>query len=363
MALTGAVNWDCPACTYLNWSSCPKCTLCGNPRPSDVIPKSTIAKLKLQTQTTLSRNKCSGNHATEASSAERRPGPSSPNTSSNASKWTCSVCTYNNWPNATTCTMCSSTRSNEQCLHKPLLAKESSSRRVSRFESILDYASGSSGFLEASLSSTGVSKRKGHRQGSKSSPHHNDNRNSKKWRCSCCTYENWPRSNKCVMCHTAKTRTPSPPLSDQLQHSSGAIDDSLLHLRLVSSPIKQVSNAKNFPFELASSSPSPPLSSLPPLSKSANDKVRQIRNRLTSSDWLFLNACQGVVNGDLPFVKAFLEHGGDKGRQLTSNEVLVLNDRAKFTVSSTLVHLAIRYDVMCLFSLVCQTNVCLDRVV
>lgn len=349
MALTSAVNWDCPACTYLNWSSCPKCTLCGNPRPSDIIPKSTIAKLRLQTQTTLSRNKSSGNHATEASPAEKRPGPSTPNTCSNVSKWTCSVCTYNNWPNATTCTMCGLIRSNEQCYRQPL-AKDSS-RSVSRFESILDYASGSSGFLEASPSSTGVSKRKGQRQGSKSSPHHNDNRNTKKWRCSRCTYENWPRSNKCVMCHTAKTRTPSPPLSDQLQQSSGAIGDSLLQPRLVSSStLKQVPNARNFPCELAPSSPLPSLSSLPPLSKSTNDKVRQIRNRLTSSDWLFLNACQGVVNGDLPSVKAFLEHGGDKGRQLTSNEVLVLNDRAKFTVSSTLVHLAIRYaSATCLF--------------
>ena len=355
MALTSAVNWDCPACTYFNWSSCPKCTLCGNPRPSDVIPKSTIAKLKLQTQATLSRNKSGGNHATEASPTEKRPGPSSPNTSSNGGKWTCSACTYNNWPNATTCTMCGSTRSNERCFHQPL-AKDSS-RGVSRFESILDYASGSSGFLEASPSSIGVSKKKGQRQGSKSSPHHNDNRNSKKWRCSRCTYENWARSNKCVMCHTAKTRTPSPPLLDQLQQSSGAIGGSrreMFQPRLVSSPspLKQVPNAKTLPCELAPSSspgPLPPLSSLPPLSKSTNDKVRQIRNRLTSSDWLFLNACQGIVNGDLPSVKAFLEHGGDKGRQLTSNEVLVLNDRAKFTVSSTLVHLAIRY-VVCLDS-------------
>ena len=366
MALTGAVKWDCPACTYLNWSSSPKCTLCGSPRPADVIPKSTIAKLKLQTQATLSSNKGGGNHTASALPSEWRgvgPAPRSPNMSSNAIKWRCSVCMYRNWPNTTTCTSCRSTRNNECSSERP--PTKDSPRAGSRFESILDYASGGSVMLEAPPSSLSSSKGRTPRHGQRSSPHHHDNKNSRKWRCSRCTYDNWPKSSKCVMCYTAKNRTPSPPLSDQSHQSPGAIGNSLrsdrdeeFQPRAIpsSSPSSSYSSLKqsSAPNIHSATCPLPPpslltpeVSTVPPLSKPTSDKVRQIRNRLSASDWLFLNACQGVVNGDLPPVRAYLEHGGDKGRPLTNNEVLVLNNPAKFTVSSTLVHLAIRYATHC----------------
>lgn len=366
MALTSAVKWDCPTCTYLNWSSSPKCTLCGSPRPADIIPKSTIAKLKLQTQATLSSNKGGGNHSASALPSEWKPGvgpvPRSPNMSSNAIKWRCSVCTYHNWPNTTTCTMCRTARNNGRSSARP--PTKDSPRAGSRFESILDYASGGSGLLE--VPPLGSSKRKTPRHGQRSSPHHHDNRNSRKWRCSRCTYENWPRSGKCVMCHMVRNRTPSPPLSDQSHQSPGAIENPLRGDREEEFQPQPVSSS-------SPSSPTSPYSSLkqssapnvhsatcslqppslpavevstvhvPPLPKSTNDRVRQIRNRLSASDWLFLSACQGVVSGDLPPVRAYLKHGGDRGRSLTNDEVIVLNDSAKFTVGSTLVHLAIRY--------------------
>ena len=64
---------------------------------------------------------------------------------------------------------------------------------------------------------------------------------------------------------------------------------------------------------------------------------------LSSSDWLFLNACLGIVNDDLSAVKAYLRQDGDRARQLTKNESLVLGQQSVFTIGSTLVHLAIRY--------------------
>jgi len=63
---------------------------------------------------------------------------------------------------------------------------------------------------------------------------------------------------------------------------------------------------------------------------------------LTSSDWLFLNACLGVVNDEEASVKAYLRQDGDRARQLTSDECLVLGERSMFTVGSTLVHLAVK---------------------
>ena len=71
-------------------------------------------------------------------------------------------------------------------------------------------------------------------------------------------------------------------------------------------------------------------------------QVRQIRNRLSSSDWLFLNACLGIVNDDASAVRAYLRQEGDRARQLTKEECLVLGQPSTFSAGGTLVHLAIR---------------------
>lgn len=72
--------------------------------------------------------------------------------------------------------------------------------------------------------------------------------------------------------------------------------------------------------------------------------MRQVRNTLSSTDWLFLNACLGIVNNDESAVKAYLRQDGDRARQLNKNECLVLGQAQTFTVGSTLVHLAIRFQ-------------------
>ena len=73
--------------------------------------------------------------------------------------------------------------------------------------------------------------------------------------------------------------------------------------------------------------------------------MRQIRNRLSSSDWLFLNACLGIVNDDVSAVKAYLRQDGDRARQLTKEDCLVLGQPSTFSIGGTLVHLAIKYVV------------------
>lgn len=358
MALTSAGKWDCPACTYLNWSSSLKCALCGNPKPVDtVIPKSTIAKLKLQTQTTLSSNKAAANISASsiASPTELNssPHPKSPNLTSNLTKWNCSICTYQNWPNANICTLCRSARNNDAGRH----VTRDSSQSDSCYRSILEYASTGQ---ELSISHS-APKGKPHRH--KGNSHsHNDNR-TKKWRCSKCTYENLSRNNKCAMCYTGKNRTPSPPLHTEGQLSAGATDKSnwwktdneeIFSRQPISTSSyssSSTSNSQTVTYSFPSPSlPSPKFGSTcsSTQSKSTSDKVRQIRNQLSSSDWLFLNACQGVVNGDQEPVKAYLKHNGDKGRQLTNDEVLVLKEKSKFTIGSTLVHLAIRYTIHCI---------------
>ena len=84
--------------------------------------------------------------------------------------------------------------------------------------------------------------------------------------------------------------------------------------------------------------------------------MRQIRNRLSTSDWLFLNACLGVVNDDASAVRAYLRQEGDRARQLTKEECLVLGQPSTFTVGGTLPHLAIRcYRV---WSILVDTDTC-----
>ncbi|MGH0123901.1 UNVERIFIED_CONTAM: hypothetical protein FKN15_046754 [Acipenser sinensis] len=90
-------------------------------------------------------------------------------------------------------------------------------------------------------------------------------------------------------------------------------------------------------------------------------KLKQIKNRMRKTDWLFLNACAGVVEGDLAAVEAYKSSGGvvegdlaaveaykssggDLARQLTADEVRLLNRPSAFDDGYTLVHLAIRFQ-------------------
>lgn len=60
---------------------------------------------------------------------------------------------------------------------------------------------------------------------------------------------------------------------------------------------------------------------------------------------LFLLLClKGVVEGDLAAVEAYKSSGGDIARQLTSDEVRLLNRPSAFDDGFTLVHLAIRFQ-------------------
>jgi len=52
----------------------------------------------------------------------------------------------------------------------------------------------------------------------------------------------------------------------------------------------------------------------------------------------------GVVEGDLAAIEAYKSSGGDIARQLTADEVQLLNRSSAFDEGFTLVHLAIRFQ-------------------
>lgn len=85
------------------------------------------------------------------------------------------------------------------------------------------------------------------------------------------------------------------------------------------------------------------------LCKISQEKVFTLKHRLHG---LFINVTfsplplclKGVVEGDLAAVEAYKSSGGDIARQLTSDEVRLLNRPSAFDDGFTLVHLAIRFQ-------------------
>ena len=273
-------KWNCPACTYLNWSSTVKCSLCGCGRSGEAPPKATVAKIKSYTQNSLSMTKSVSPHDKSSSPSDfHRP-------------WTCSVCTYSNAGRTSVCPMCQSTRSSEDTHHQ-----------FHRSPLIRDYAvSSSSSVARGAVGGTMISSdttsdhnvKKHHKQ------RHSSSSSSKRWKCVECTYENYLKSTRCTMCGTSRQgagpyiATPRDlPLSSQRRDTS--------------------------------------------------DEMRQIMNRLSMTDWLYLRACEGVAKGDGSVVKDYLKGGGDKLRQLTSKEVQLLGGQSTgLTTGSSLVDLALR---------------------
>lgn len=74
-----------------------------------------------------------------------------------------------------------------------------------------------------------------------------------------------------------------------------------------------------------------------------HDRRISIRQLKRQADWVFLNACIGIVENNFAAVEHYLSRGGNVGRTLTNNEVLLLNHSSAFDVGHTLIHLAIRF--------------------
>ena len=211
-------------------------------------------------------------------------------------KWTCILCSYKNWPNATKCVMCN---------------KRRNSASLSRSAEDMIGAVGGPTNFELSPSEEQC-----------------------KWKCAKCTYENWPRSTKCALCRAAKTT--SPPLTPLISTVVSEEGSSLSHCSVDISELQTK-------VQLLSTS----------------DKMKQIRNKMNETDWLFLNACIGIVNNEMSAVQLYIQAtagnnscmlcywsivatGGEKGRQLTKQEATILNKPSVYGAGTTLVHLALR---------------------
>ncbi|RWS26987.1 Ubiquitin thioesterase Zranb1-like protein, partial [Leptotrombidium deliense] len=308
-------KWSCKRCTFENWPKSLNCTICFAAKHSSLIIGNEeqdiykIAPLIVNSEASESKNSFNN-------------------------KWICEMCTYLNWPKSTKCTQCLTRR-------KKSLSRSSSPDTSS---DVRDIASESSCATSTPVSS------------SSSDTYHNDRNRSvsisslSKWSCPACTYDNWPKSTKCVICFSGKpkhdkitevqtsceasgderlTNTPSPP---------GAQGASVK--RVNSNDITVYNNNRNKEFaELgASSAPHQTNNYL------EEKRLRHLKKKVREADWLWLAACCAVINGDPEPVLQYLASGGDPSRQLTSSELSLLARPSAFDVGHTLVHLAIRFQ-------------------
>ncbi|NXN80976.1 ZRAN1 thioesterase, partial [Bombycilla garrulus] len=318
------IKWACEYCTYENWPSAIKCTMCRAQRPSGTIItedpfKSGSSDIGRDWDPTSTEG---GSSPLICPDSSARPRVKSSYSMESANKWSCHMCTYLNWPRAIRCTQCLSQRRTRSPTESP--------------------QSSGSGCRPAPFSVDPCEE-------------YNDrnklNTRAQHWTCSVCTYENWAKARKCVVCdHPRPNNIEAIELADTEEASSiineqdrarwrGSCSSGNSQRRSPPTTKRESDVKMDFQrIELAGA-----VGSKEELEVDFK-KLKQIKNRMKKTDWLFLNACVGVVEGDLAAVEAYKSSGGDIARQLTADEVRLLNRPSAFDVGYTLVHLAIRFQ-------------------
>lgn len=335
-------KWVCDYCTYENWPSATKCTLCRGPKPPQLIaeeaPRQENDIYSLQPLVSSE----SGNGLQNLIN----------NDANNPfNKWSCNGCTFMNWPRATKCAQCLVPR------------KRSSSTSVGSPHEQLQP-------LHININSDAISlleSRNNSPRSPEAAKEAKDAQNDRcriysmcqqKWTCSTCTYENWPKSQKCVLCLTPKNKSAenlvSPSISPDKEQQKASpennrtspIDNAAIGNIIVTGNgqgTKRISSSSARIFSSIENEANPGASA------SANNyeqekRLKQLRRCIREADWSWLNACLGVVDGDPNPIENYLGSGGDPARQLTQSEVSLLGRPSAFDVGHTLVHLAIRFQ-------------------
>ncbi|NXW78636.1 ZRAN1 thioesterase, partial [Hirundo rustica] len=317
-------KWACEYCTYENWPSAIKCTMCRAQRPSGTIItedpfKSGSSDIGRDWDPTSTEG---GSSPLICPDSSARPRVKSSYSMESANKWSCHMCTYLNWPRAIRCTQCLSQRRTRSPTESPQSSGSGSRLVPFSVDPCEEY-----------------------------NDRNKLNTRAQHWTCSVCTYENWAKARKCVVCdHPRPNNIEAIELADTEEASSiineqdrarwrGSCSSGNSQRRSPPTTKRESDVKMDFQrIELAGA-----VGSKEELEVDFK-KLKQIKNRMKKTDWLFLNACVGVVEGDLAAVEAYKSSGGDIARQLTADEVRLLNRPSAFDVGYTLVHLAIRFQ-------------------
>lgn len=310
------LKWNCEYCTYENWPSSLKCTMCRGAKPlfgEDIY--------RLGNSSPQSLNVASG--PVSYSTAEDPHNLISQNHKKNlssGSNWSCEACTYLNYQNATRCVQCMSRKPGNQSQFN------SASNLHEQFAplKLIDSPKTSQTTQVIKNISTSIQ-----------SP------SSDKWSCSVCTYENWPKATKCIMCNQnekVKRREKLTINSELILANAESLPLSSPQSYICDENLAVSRRKKIDGFDVQNNS-LPDAQSL-----SDNDYQSQLKQLRRHTDSCWLNACLGIVEGDNAPIEVYLASGGDPTRQLTNSEVLLLNRTSAFDVGYTLVHLAIRFQ-------------------
>lgn len=340
-------KWICEYCTYENYPSSLKCTMCKGFKPllnEDIFrlspPQPSNGCVPLIEASSLSLSQSNLNAS----------GPS--NQDSNRAKWSCPNCTYLNWPRSQRCVQCYTKRYEDDVVSESGIIHE-------HLKSLNIGGTGSDPDLVASnnISSSKISSYRLSPVGSinnlassrcltgavsnRISPIENRSFINK-WACNTCTYENWPKSLKCSMCGQSKEHNTDG--DKNTVNNTKMISDKDINEENTTVTTNYLSN-NNFNnkrscsnrYQLGSAET---INNCDSIQERQERRQRQIRRQV---DWQWLNACLGVVENNFGAVEAYLSCGGNPGRALTSSEIAILNRNSAFDVGHTLIHLAIRF--------------------
>ncbi|GLH05991.1 hypothetical protein R5R35_007902 [Gryllus longicercus] len=335
-------KWACEYCTYENWPSSLKCTMCRGSKP--LLGEDIYRLCDESPSPTL---------ISPVSEPSLASGPTDQDTVIHSNgKWECCACTYLNWPKSLYCAQCRSPRPvTTTNLHEHLQPL-----RIDPSNELASAAFGGGSLrimTSPSIEKKDIKEAENDLRGRMSDKSiSSKNVGCSKWMCSVCTYENWPKSMKCIMCGTvhggsnngaasgkgtASTRSslPSPEREVSVVSSARSSREGS-QVTLIEDKCSVKSKRNQAVNESATSTNSPN-------NCEYERRLKQIRQRMRDVDWAWLNACLGVVEGDVNPVEAYLSSGGDPARQLTPSEVTLLNRPSAFDTGHTLVHLAIRF--------------------
>ncbi|NWQ83077.1 ZRAN1 thioesterase, partial [Columbina picui] len=284
------IKWACEYCTYENWPSAIKCTMCRAQRPSGTIItedpfKSGSSDIGRDWDPASTEG---GSSPLICPDSSARPRVKSSYSMESANKWSCHMCTYLNWPRAIRCTQCLSQRRTRSPTESPQSSGSGSRPVPFSVDPCEEY-----------------------------NDRNKLNTRAQHWTCSVCTYENWAKARKCVVCdHPRPNNIEAIELADTEEASSiineqdrarwrGSCSSGNSQRRSPPTTKRESDVKMDFQrIELAGA-----VGSKEELEVDFK-KLKQIKNRMKRTDWLFLNACVGKSAATLYYYALFISQSG-----------------------------------------------------
>lgn len=385
---TNSSEWSCKHCTFLNCAGSKKCLQCRMPidqkvmSPADPLPERAKPLSITFPAVTPGETSSSGSIRllSPNSGAIEIDRSSSINVSACMLKWSCTACTYENFPKAKLCVMCRTKRdssggskeetipTNQLILNQLQLQidvdsknqENTKSGQNSPNRSIASHQrnnkSGQSSpqntHQQSATNSNRVSPGSSNNKSGQSSPKNASGHNSPNNRSSpSCSHKNMNQGN--VIPYNSDSGLISPKQTSPKNNRSG--------------PVSPQDPGRISPSSVGRGSPLVARASRSNRNQMRvrNDtlyiqdavgaiggqkeedrrerRIQKLRRKLNREDSIWLNACESVVKGDSSGIEIYLTSGGDPARQLIKDEVLILDRAGVYEVGHTLVHLALRF--------------------